>query len=377
MTIHLLALGNRARTITTVVVLVITTMLVSSSLAQGASRDHRPMLSQGVGMGSKPSVRVRAVQRVLHRRGYDLGAPGVDGRFGPLTDAAVRRLQANSGLVADGVVGDQTRRALRLSRAGARRSVQPRRTQEGDTSKRSRASTRTGSAPELLRATRPASTPRNATAPSTPWLAAIAAGGAVGLLITALSALGLSQARRRRYGDAAIEGDGPHGASTGSIDVHQATSVTGAVDAPAASQSGDPVIGYVTVPAAADDDAVASACEAIEARCARSGWNLVEVVRDRDHGPTLERPGLVYALERIRDGDAHALVMSDLQRASRSAVDLGALMEWFRDADATLIALDLDLDTSTAVGRSVAGTLITVGGWQRERIARRTRAGLA
>ena len=197
------------------------------------------------------------------------------------------------------------------------------------------------------------------------------------MLITALSVLALSLARRRRYGVTADEGHGVRRAGAPSTDVRGAPSATGAVDAPADFGPGSPVIGYITVPGVANSDDIASACAAIEARCARSGWNLVEVVRDRGYGATLERPGLVHALERIRGGDASALVVSDLQRASRSTVDLGALMEWFRDADAALIALDLDLDTSTAVGRAVADTLITLGGWQRERIARRTRVGLA
>ena len=51
------------------------------------------VLSEGVGMGAAPSTRVRRVQRILDRRGFDLGPPGVDGRFGPLTAAAVRRMQ--------------------------------------------------------------------------------------------------------------------------------------------------------------------------------------------------------------------------------------------------------------------------------------------
>ena len=40
-------------------------------------------------------------------------------------------------------------------------------------------------------------------------------------------------------------------------------------------------------------------------------------------------------------------------------------------------ALDLGVDTSTPAGHEVAATLITLGDWEHERIARRTRSGLA
>jgi DNA invertase Pin-like site-specific DNA recombinase len=140
---------------------------------------------------------------------------------------------------------------------------------------------------------------------------------------------------------------------------------------------GSALIGYITVAAdsgAGEDDESATA---IEAACESSGWNLVEIVRERNEGPTLDRPGLRYALERIIDGQAQGLLVSDLERLSRSIVDLGALMAWFRDANATLIALDLDIDTSTPEGHHVATTLIALSARDHQRIASGTRRGLA
>jgi DNA invertase Pin-like site-specific DNA recombinase len=69
--------------------------------------------------------------------------------------------------------------------------------------------------------------------------------------------------------------------------------------------------------------------------------------------------------------------VTDIERLSRSIVDLGALMAWFRDAAATLVVLDLDLDTSTPEGRHVANTLIALSAREHERIAAGTRQGLA
>ena len=88
-------------------------------------------------------------------------------------------------------------------------------------------------------------------------------------------------------------------------------------------------------------------------------------------------PGWPTRSSQIAEGKARGLVVNDLRRLSRSIVDLGALMEWFRDAGAGLVALDLGVDTSTPGGHEVAATLITLGDWERERIARRTRSGLA
>ena len=146
---------------------------------------------------------------------------------------------------------------------------------------------------------------------------------------------------------------------------------------PSGVQPGEPVIGYATVSTKADRTDADGSVREIEAACERASWDLAEVVTDRESGRGLERPGLAYAMEQIAEGKARGLVVSDLRRLSRSIVDLGRLMEWFRDAGAGLIALDLGVDTSTPAGQEVAATLITLGDLESERIARRTRSGLA
>src|SRR5689334_12971726 len=73
------------------------------------------LVTPGTGYGSPHgSTRVRTVQRQLRRAGARPGP--VDGRFGPLTEAAVERFQAREGLTVDGIVGDATKGKLaRLS----------------------------------------------------------------------------------------------------------------------------------------------------------------------------------------------------------------------------------------------------------------------
>ena len=84
--------------------------------AGGSSADHAPPQTHraavlGLGNGlSTPSRAVRSLQTKLTAGGFTPGP--VDGRFGPMTKAAVQRFQQADGLAVDGIVGPRTRHGL-------------------------------------------------------------------------------------------------------------------------------------------------------------------------------------------------------------------------------------------------------------------------
>jgi DNA invertase Pin-like site-specific DNA recombinase/peptidoglycan hydrolase-like protein with peptidoglycan-binding domain len=427
MTTHLVALGDWRRTTTVLLALVAAAVLMTAAAPAPASAATKqtPLLAQGVGMGDKPSTAVRRVQRVLHDRGYSLGAPGVDGRFGPITDAAVRNLQADSGLVADGIVGPRTRKVVRGIERRSQLSDEGRTSQRTKQAKPDTAKTQAKAKPKPQ--PKPQSKPSPQTAATSKdegngtnagWLVAIVLAAALAAACARLVAMTRRRPGRRPDGAAAagitplthelyLEGrsdDESVGDFRGNAIAARMANEPGEVPgrwqtwylvddqrkpapvwvrdvdvrrSPSGLVAGEPVIGYVTVSSEAQRNEADPAVHAIEAACQRAGLELLEVVTDRESGRGLERPGLTYAMQQIAEGKASGLIVSDLRRLSRSIVDLGALMERFRAAGAALVALDLGVDTSTPVGDEVAATLIALGDWEHERIARRTRSGLA
>jgi peptidoglycan hydrolase-like protein with peptidoglycan-binding domain/DNA invertase Pin-like site-specific DNA recombinase len=80
--------------------------------ASGSPDRASEPLRFGAGYGQpQGEPRVRALQRRLRALGLRPGP--VDGLYGPRTAAAVERLQRDSGLTVDGIVGPQTRRVLK------------------------------------------------------------------------------------------------------------------------------------------------------------------------------------------------------------------------------------------------------------------------
>ena len=55
---------------------------------------------------------VKKLQQYLKDAGYDLGNAGVDGIFGPMTEAALKEFQESAGVVIDGIYSEETHNAL-------------------------------------------------------------------------------------------------------------------------------------------------------------------------------------------------------------------------------------------------------------------------
>jgi DNA invertase Pin-like site-specific DNA recombinase len=116
----------------------------------------------------------------------------------------------------------------------------------------------------------------------------------------------------------------------------------------------------------------------IQQACQDRGLTLVKVVRDiESHASSdLRRPGLTYALDRLAAREAACLVVTSLERLTRTASHLGTMLGWLNECDARLIVLDLDLDTGTHEGQLGAKALAEVGGLERKKVEERTRKGL-
>jgi len=148
-------------------------------------------------------------------------------------------------------------------------------------------------------------------------------------------------------------------------------------------QAADPtrVVGYCRVSTQEQSDShlgMDAQRAAILAECARKGWTLVEMIDDSGYSAkSLDRPGMAHALDLLRSGDAGALVVAKLDRATRSVMDAANLLAQGQREGWALVALDLGLDPTTPTGELVATIMAAVAQWERRAIGARTRDALA
>jgi len=138
-------------------------------------------------------------------------------------------------------------------------------------------------------------------------------------------------------------------------------------------------VGYVRVSTDEQSLSIEAQAAKIEAYAALYDLELVGVLIDESaSGKTLERrPQLARALSMLEADEADALLVTRLDRLTRSVRDLGALLERYFGADRwSLLSVAENIDTSTAGGRLVLNVLGSVAQWEREAIGERVSAAI-
>ena len=142
------------------------------------------------------------------------------------------------------------------------------------------------------------------------------------------------------------------------------------------------VVGYVRVSTekqAVEGVSLAAQEAKLRAYCVAMDLELVAV--EADEGISAKslkgRDGLARALARIDSGEVSGLIVTKLDRLTRSVRDLGALVEVYFERRADLLSLADSIDTRTAAGRLVLNVLMSVAQWEREATGERTRDALA
>jgi DNA invertase Pin-like site-specific DNA recombinase len=112
---------------------------------------------------------------------------------------------------------------------------------------------------------------------------------------------------------------------------------------------------------------------AITAEAEARGWEIVEFVEDSGYsGRDFNRPGISQVLKLLRTKKADALLVAKLDRLSRSLLDFAGVMEQAQREQWGVVALDLNVDTTTASGALMAHVMASFAQYERRLIAQRT-----
>jgi site-specific DNA recombinase len=132
-------------------------------------------------------------------------------------------------------------------------------------------------------------------------------------------------------------------------------------------------VGYVRVSTGKQDHSLDAQEAKIRAMALVRGVELAEVVVDRDEfSGDLKRPGVQRVIEMVAQRKVSAVIVTKLDRLTRSTRDAIELMELFRRTGVALVSIGESLDTASAIGRCVLKIMASFAELERETIGERT-----
>lgn len=136
-------------------------------------------------------------------------------------------------------------------------------------------------------------------------------------------------------------------------------------------------IAYMRVSTGEQQYGIGAQRDPIQQAARERGWEIQWVEEPARSGKNMERPKLQAALADLDAGRAQVLVVSRLDRLSRSMLDFSNLLRRSQDEGWALVVLNPTLDLSTSEGRLVANFLMAFAEFERDLISARIKEGLA
>jgi DNA invertase Pin-like site-specific DNA recombinase len=146
------------------------------------------------------------------------------------------------------------------------------------------------------------------------------------------------------------------------------------------ARNGHAAIGYVRVSTDEQADSglgLEAQRTAIRNEARRRNWEVRWLEDAGYSAKDLKRPAITQALEELAAGSSTVLVVSKLDRLSRSLFDFASMLDRSRKQGWGLVALDVGVDTTTPHGRLLISIVAAIAEWEREMIAQRTKDALA
>jgi DNA invertase Pin-like site-specific DNA recombinase len=114
----------------------------------------------------------------------------------------------------------------------------------------------------------------------------------------------------------------------------------------------------------------------LRGHAASKGWKVVRAYKEMKTGTTLDRPELTKLLAEAQNKEYDVVLVTKLDRLSRSMKDFFEINEHLVENDIDLVVTTQNIDTTSSMGRFNRNVLMAFAEFERDMIAERTREKL-